>query len=120
MADHYKTGFIVLEQNGLTLFIFFFSLYYAKNIFLLILLNCNLFMNTGCISRSFNQFRKHQASQFTEDPHEPIAILPSTYSVHDFHSFGIQGSGITPSLHFHLAGSINADTGKFIYLNVKY
>lgn len=62
--------------------------------------------------RSFNQFKKHQASQFTEDPHEPIAVLPSTYSVHDFHSFGMQGSGVTPSLHFHLAGSINAETGK--------
>nr|XP_042903510.1 dmX-like protein 2 [Parasteatoda tepidariorum] len=60
--------------------------------------------------KSFNQFKKHQASQFTEDPHEPIAVLPSTYSVHDFHSFGIQGSGVTPSLHFHLAGSINAET----------
>ncbi|KAG8181368.1 hypothetical protein JTE90_008839 [Oedothorax gibbosus] len=60
--------------------------------------------------KSFNQFKKHQASQFTEDPLEPIAVLPSTYSVHDFHSFGIQGSGVTPSLHFHLAGSINAET----------
>ncbi|GFY48442.1 dmX-like protein 2 [Trichonephila inaurata madagascariensis] len=60
--------------------------------------------------KSFNQLKKHQASQLTEDPHEPVAVLPSTYSVHDFHSFGIQGSGVTPSLHFHLAGSINALT----------
>ncbi|XP_055931190.1 dmX-like protein 2 isoform X2 [Argiope bruennichi] len=58
--------------------------------------------------KSFNQLKKHQASQFTEDPHEPISILPSTYSVHDFHCFGMQGSGVTPSLHFHLAGTIDA------------
>lgn len=74
--------------------------------------------------RSFNQFKKHQASQFTEDPLEPIAVLPSTYSVHDFHSFGLQGSGVTPSLHFHLAGSINAETGvrfsnAYFYLPLK-
>ncbi|GFQ86690.1 dmX-like protein 1 [Trichonephila clavata] len=34
--------------------------------------------------KSFNQLKKHQASQLTEDPHEPVAVLPSTYSVHDF------------------------------------
>ncbi|GIY08075.1 dmX-like protein 2 [Caerostris extrusa] len=61
--------------------------------------------------KSFNQLKKHQASQFTEDPHEPISILPSTFSVHDFHCFGMHGSGVTPSLHFHLAGTIDAKTG---------
>ncbi|XP_022257757.1 dmX-like protein 2 isoform X5 [Limulus polyphemus] len=60
--------------------------------------------------KSFNQYKRRQASQLTEDPHETIPTLPSTYSVHDFHSFGFHGSGIAPGLHFHLAASINAET----------
>lgn len=40
----------------------------------------------------------------------PIPTLPSTYSVHDFHSYGYHGTGVTPGLHFHLAASINAET----------
>ncbi|XP_066993059.2 dmX-like protein 2 isoform X2 [Anabrus simplex] len=40
----------------------------------------------------------------------PIPTLPSTYSVHDFHSYGYHGTGLTPGLHFHLAASINAET----------
>jgi DmX-like protein len=42
--------------------------------------------------------------------HAPIPTLPSTYSVHDFHSYGYHGTGVTPGLHFHLAASINAET----------
>ncbi|CAM6053245.1 unnamed protein product, partial [Sphagnum tenellum] len=41
---------------------------------------------------------------------DPIASLPSTYSVHEFHNYGLQGSGISPGLHFHLSGTINART----------
>lgn len=41
---------------------------------------------------------------------EPIASLPSTYSVHEFHNYGFQSTGISPGLHFHLAGTINALT----------
>ncbi len=40
-----------------------------------------------------------------------IPSLPSTYSVHDFHSYGFHagiGGGISPGLHFHLAATINA------------
>lgn len=40
----------------------------------------------------------------------PIPTLPSSYSVHDFHSYGYHGTGVTPGLHFHLAASINAET----------
>ncbi|KAL1117874.1 hypothetical protein AAG570_004187 [Ranatra chinensis] len=39
-----------------------------------------------------------------------IPTLPSTYSVHDFHSYGFHGTGVIPGLHFHLAASINAET----------
>ena len=42
-----------------------------------------------------------------------IPTLPSTYSVHDFHSYGFHGTGIIPGLHFHLAASINAETGNW-------
>lgn len=47
-----------------------------------------------------------------------IPTLPSTYSVHDFHSYGFHGTGVTPGLHFHLAASINAETGQiFNHMN---
>ena len=39
-----------------------------------------------------------------------MATLPSTYSVHEFHNYGFQGTGISPGLHFHLSGTINALT----------
>ena len=41
---------------------------------------------------------------------DPVATLPSTYSVHEFHNYGFQGTGVSPGLHFHLAGTINALT----------
>ncbi|GLV44690.1 Rabconnectin-3A [Carabus blaptoides fortunei] len=52
---------------------------------------------------------KHQA-QGMGGPSQPIPTLPSTYSVHDFHSYGYHGTGVTPGLHFHLAASVNAET----------
>ncbi|UYV72068.1 DMXL1 [Cordylochernes scorpioides] len=60
------------------------------------------------LCRSFQQYKKRQAIE--EASQEPIPSLPSTYSVHDFHNFGIYSSGIAPGLHFHLATSINAET----------
>lgn len=64
--------------------------------------------------KSFNQFKKRQAKKTDEavDSHQqhPIPNLPSTFSVHDFHTFGIHGTAMTPGLHFHLAASINAET----------
>ena len=41
---------------------------------------------------------------------DPIPTLPSTYSIHDFHNFSFQGTGISPGLHFHLSATINATT----------
>ena len=41
---------------------------------------------------------------------DPIASLPSTYSIHEFHNYSFQSTGISPGLHFHLAASINALT----------
>ncbi|KNC33790.1 hypothetical protein FF38_09709 [Lucilia cuprina] len=40
----------------------------------------------------------------------PIPSLPSSCSVHDFHSYGFHGTGISQGVHFHLAASINAET----------
>lgn len=40
-----------------------------------------------------------------------IPTLLSSYSVHDYHSYGIHGTGHTNGLHFHLAATINAQTG---------
>uniref|UniRef100_A0A336LP03 CSON007414 protein n=1 Tax=Culicoides sonorensis TaxID=179676 RepID=A0A336LP03_CULSO len=57
---------------------------------------------------------KNQGSSFGIPTHDlgvgTIPTLPSTYSVHDFHSYGFHGTGVTPALHFHIAASINAET----------
>lgn len=69
----------------------------------------------------FSQFKRRQHVTTIEEHekenvkenvnlHEPIPNLPSTFSVHDFHTFGIYGNAMVPGLHFHLAGSINAET----------
>lgn len=66
--------------------------------------------------RTFNQLKKRQqAAKGSEDDvnvdsNQPIPNLPSTFSVHDFHTFGIHGTAMSPGLHFHLAASINAET----------
>ncbi|XP_046448229.1 dmX-like protein 2 isoform X2 [Daphnia pulex] len=39
-----------------------------------------------------------------------IPTLFSSYSVHDYHSYGIHGTGQANGLHFHLAATINAQT----------
>ena len=44
-----------------------------------------------------------------------IAPLPSTQSEHDFHKFGIHPNSVAPGFHFHLAASINPDTGMIKY-----
>ena len=51
-----------------------------------------------------------EAGSMTPMKPEPIGVLPSTYSIHEFHNYGYQGSGVSPGLHFHLAGTINAAT----------
>lgn len=66
--------------------------------------------------KTFSQFRKRHASNSKNEENElnstvnsqPIPNMPSTYSVHDFHCFGIHGATMMPGIHFHLAASINA------------
>jgi hypothetical protein len=49
-----------------------------------------------------------------------IPTLFSSYSVHDYHSYGIHGTGQANGLHFHLAATINAQTGKLnIYFDTR-
>jgi len=68
-------------------------------------------------SRTCFHIRRHAKHQQNQGSNllgtgSPIPTLPSTYSVHDFHSYGYHGTGVTPGLHFHLAASINAETGE--------
>ena len=64
--------------------------------------------------KTFSQFRKRHISKSEENDtnpnvnNQPIPNMPSTYSVHDFHCFGIHGATMMPGIHFHLASSINA------------
>lgn len=52
----------------------------------------------------------YQPNTITDTFHGPIPSLPSSCSVHDFHSYGFHGTGMAPGMHFHLAASINAET----------
>jgi len=61
--------------------------------------------------KSLSQFKKRQQVTVEESQmNGAIPTLPSTFSVHDFHSFGIHGTSMAPGLHFHLTASINAET----------
>lgn len=55
--------------------------------------------------------RLHNTEEESESAETcPIPNLPSTFSVHDFHGYGIHGTSITPGgLHFHLTATINAE-----------
>ena len=60
----------------------------------------------------------HKRKSPTSGPLEPgIPPLPSTHSIHDFHKFGVHPNSVAPGFHFHLAASINPDTGNNILLN---
>jgi len=41
-----------------------------------------------------------------------IQALSPTESSHDFHKYWMQQNGLTPVLHFHLAATINPETGR--------
>lgn len=59
--------------------------------------------------QSFAARRVVKTSGLSVNP-DPVATLPSTFSVHEFHNYGFTGTGISPGLHFHLSGTINALT----------
>ncbi len=52
-------------------------------------------------------------------PLQGIAPLPSTQSEHDFHKFGVHPNSVAPGFHFHLAASINPDTGVCVCVCVR-
>ena len=43
---------------------------------------------------------------------QPVSQIPSSLSQHDFHKFGIHPNSVEPGFHFHLAASINPETGE--------
>jgi len=70
------------------------------------------------VYRTCFHIRRHAKQQHQAGHTAPtLPTLPSTYSVHDFHN-NYQTSGHYPGMHFHLAASINAETG--IIFNVHY
>ena len=44
--------------------------------------------------------------------------LPSDQSIHDFHKFGVHPNSVAPGFHFHLAASINPETGKKLIISI--
>jgi hypothetical protein len=70
---------------------------------------------TICFRTCFH-IRRHAKQQQHQAGHTAptLPTLPSTYSVHDFHN-NYQSSGHYPGMHFHLAASINAETGNALF-----
>lgn len=67
--------------------------------------------------RTCFHIRRHAKQQHQAGHTAPtLPTLPSTYSVHDFHN-NYQGTSHYPGMHFHLAASINAETGMMIIYN---
>ncbi|XP_018017231.1 dmX-like protein 2 isoform X2 [Hyalella azteca] len=67
----------------------------------------------GISASGFNSSKltSGQSMSPTKTGCDPIVpTMPSTYSVHDFPSYGYHAMGVTPGFHFHLAASINAAT----------
>lgn len=74
-------------------------------------MECILFCRT-CFHIRRHAKQQHQAGHTAPT----LPTLPSTYSVHDFHN-NYQGTSHYPGMHFHLAASINAETGMMIIYN---
>ncbi|XP_071118494.1 dmX-like protein 2 isoform X1 [Haliotis cracherodii] len=60
------------------------------------------------IRHAIHKRKKHP--KYGPDTVMSMTSLPSMGSVHDFHKFAIHHNGVSPVLHFHLAGSINPET----------
>ena len=73
----------------------------------------------SCIhSPSFEFYFRHavhkrkRQNKFGPDTVMSVPNVASMASVHDFHKFAIHHNGVAPALHFHLAASVNPETGK--------
>lgn len=71
----------------------------------------NIYVYRTCFHIRRHAKQQHQAGHAAPT----LPTLPSTYSVHDFHN-NYQTSGHYPGMHFHLAASINAETGTVLIL----
>merc|ERR1719334_1685748 len=67
-------------------------------------------MRQSFTARKLSKAAAEEEREKADVVQDPIPTLPSTYSIHDFHNFSFQGSGISPGLHFHLSATINAVT----------
>lgn len=58
----------------------------------------------------------HKRRKHTKFGPETVMSMPNlanTASSHDFHKFFIHQNGVVPAVHFHLAASINPETGRY-------
>ena len=69
------------------------------------------------LKRLIKQQNGHEKSRKSGNKVITIPTLVSSYSVHDYHTYGIHGTGHTNGLHFHLAATINAQTGLVELMN---
>merc|ERR1719334_661690 len=67
-------------------------------------------MRQSFTARKLSKAAAEEEREKADVVQDPIPTLPSTYSIHDFHNFSFQGTGISPGLHFHLSATINAYT----------
>ena len=75
-----------------------------------------IYFNPDYLSLGFFFFR-HAIHKRRKPKYGPETLMSSNNlnamsSAHDFHRFAIHHNGVSPVLHFHLAGSINPETGQ--------
>ena len=59
-------------------------------------LSCRFIQRLKHTRQSFSARKVSRAAGVCEGVQDPIPTLPSTYSIHDFHNFSFQGTGISP------------------------
>ena len=65
-----------------------------------------------CLRHAIHKRRKH--TKFGPETVMSMPSLSSVASSHDFHKFYIHQNGVVPAVHFHLAASVNPETGEIL------
>lgn len=72
--------------------------------------------NMFTVRHAIHKRRKH--NKMGPETVMSMANFNSVQSVHDFHKYAIHHNGMATVLHFHLAASINPETGKYTTMSL--
>lgn len=100
----------VWYMAGWVFFVLIFFIFYSQDILI-----TSYFCHTWfAITSNRHAIHKRRKPKYGPETVMSSMNLSSMSSVHDFHRFAIHHNGLSPVLHFHLAGSINPETGRCV------